>query len=94
MTGRLLIRPVSRADLTEVIRVLTLAGISTRQRAALELYRTAPGSRLFAGSVDGRIVAIAQSVSFGRTGWLGNVAVDPVWRNRRFDTAMSVAAID
>jgi len=92
-SGRLLICPAGRGDLTEVIRVLKLAGISTRQRAALELYATEPGSRVFTGSVRGRIVATAQSASFGRTGWLGNVAVDHAWRNRRIGTTMSTAAI-
>jgi ribosomal protein S18 acetylase RimI-like enzyme len=92
--GRLLICPAERGDLTEVIRVLKLAGISTRQRAALELYATGPGSRVFTGSVQGTVVATAQSASFGRTGWLGNVAVDPAWRNRRIGTTMSTAAID
>lgn len=93
VSGQLLIRPARRGDLTEVIRVLGLASISTRQRPALELYATEPGSRVFTGSVQGRVIATAQAVSFGRTGWLGNVAVDPAWRNRRVGTTMSMAAI-
>lgn len=39
-------------------------------------------------------MATAQSASFGRTGWLGTVAVDPACQNRRIGATISAAAID
>lgn len=81
------------AELDEVAAVLARSGLSSRQPAALEFHRTARGSRLFVGTIDDLVVAVGLSMSFGRTGWIGNIAVDPDWRGRGFGTAMSEEAV-
>ncbi len=67
---------------------------SARDPAALDFYRTSPGGQLIVACDDGRIVGVSYAVSFGRTGWIGNVAVHPEARGQGIGTAVSQAALD
>jgi GNAT superfamily N-acetyltransferase len=67
---------------------------SGRDPAELEFYRVSPGGRLFVACYDGRVAGVSCAVSFGRTGWIGNVAVHPEARGRGIGTAVSQAAFD
>lgn len=93
-TGGFIIRPATAADLTDAHAVLARSGLRSGQPAALDFYRTSPGGRLVVACRHDRVTGVAYSVSFGRTGWLGNVAVDPGARGQGIGTAVSAAAID
>jgi len=74
--------------------VLARSGLRSGQPAALDFYRTSPGGHMVVACQQDRVTGVAYSVSFGRTGWLGNVAVDPGARGQGIGTAVSAAAID
>jgi GNAT superfamily N-acetyltransferase len=67
---------------------------SGRDPAALEFYRTSPGGQLIVACYGSRVVGVSYAASFGRTGWIGNVAVHPEARGRGIGTAVSQAALD
>jgi GNAT superfamily N-acetyltransferase len=79
----------------DVHAVVLAAGLNSgRDRAALEFYRASPGGQLIVACEDGRVTGVSYAVSFGQTGWIGNVGVDPGARGRGLGTAVSQAAID
>ncbi|MGH3157714.1 MAG: GNAT family N-acetyltransferase, partial [Streptosporangiaceae bacterium] len=97
MTGTtgLVLRSATGADMTDVHAVVTRSGLrSGRDPAALEFYRTSPGGQLIMACQGDRVTGVSCAVSFGRTGWIGNVAVDPDARGRGLGTAVSAAALD
>ena len=67
---------------------------SARDPAALEFYRASPGGQLIVACYGSRVVGVSYAASFGRTGWIGNVAVHPEARGRGIGTAVSQAALD
>jgi len=67
---------------------------SARDPAALEFYRVSPGGQLIVACYGDRVVGVSYAASFGRTGWIGNVAVHPEARGRGIGTAVSQAALD
>jgi len=94
-TAGLTIRHATAADMTDVHTVVLRAGLgSGRHPAALEFYRTSPGGQLIVACQDDQVTGVSFAVSFGRTGWIGNVAVDPDARGRGLGTAVSRAALD
>lgn len=93
-TGRFIIRPAVAGDMEAVRAVVTRAGLSSGQPAALEYYRTGPGGRLVVACRHDRVTGVSYAVSFGPTGWIGNVAVDPDVRGQGVGTAVSQAAMD
>ena len=90
----MVIRPATAGDLAGVHAVLARSGLRSGQPAALDFYLTSPGGGIVVACEQDRVTGAAYSVSFGRTGWLGNVAVDPGARGRGIGTAVSAAAID
>ncbi len=80
--------------MTDVHAVLARSGLRSGQPAALDFYLTSPGGRIVVACQQNQVTGTAYSVSFGRTGWLGNVAVDPDARGQGIGTAISAAAID
>jgi GNAT superfamily N-acetyltransferase len=80
--------------LTDVHAVLARSGLRSGQPEALDFYLASPGGRIVVACQQDRVTGAAYSVSFGRTGWLGNVAVDPDARGQGIGTAVSAAAID
>lgn len=93
-TNGFTVRPATAGDLQDVHAVLTRSGLRSGPPAALEFYRSIPGGRIIVACQDDQVTGAAYSVSFGRTGWLGNVAVDPGARGRGIGTAVSAAALD
>lgn len=67
---------------------------SARDPAALEFYRVSRGGQLIVACYGDRVVGVSYAASFGRTGWIGNVAVHPEARGRGIGTAVSWAALD
>jgi GNAT superfamily N-acetyltransferase len=93
-TGRFIVRPAVAGDMEAVRAVVTRAGLSSGQPAALEYCRTGPGGRLLVACRHDRVTGVSYAVSFGPTGWIGNVAVDPDARGQGAGTAVSEAAMD
>jgi predicted N-acetyltransferase YhbS len=93
-TTGLVVRPATAADMPEAHAVVREGLSSGRDPAALEFYRTSPGGQLLVACDDGRVVGVSYAASFGRTGWIGNVAVRPDVRGRGIGTAVSRAALD
>src|SRR5215831_2576591 len=93
-TGQFIIRPAAAGDMEAVRAVVTSAGLSSGQPAALEYCRTGPGGQLAVACQDDRVTGVSYAVSFGSTGWIGNVAVAPEARGRGIGTAVSEAAVD
>jgi Acetyltransferase (GNAT) domain/Acetyltransferase (GNAT) family len=78
----------------EAVRAMvTSAGLSSGQPAALEYCRTSPGGHLIVACRHDRVTGVSYAVSFGPTGWIGNVAVHPDARGQGHGTAVSEAAL-
>jgi predicted N-acetyltransferase YhbS len=91
---RFVIRPATADDIKEMSGVLERGGLSSSRPQILEFLVASPGTQIFVGCRDGRVAGVAGSVRFGRTGWLGNVAVDDRFRGQGLGTAISQAAVD
>jgi predicted N-acetyltransferase YhbS len=91
---RFIVRPATTDDIKEMSEVLERAGLSSSGPEALEFNLGSSSSHMFVGCHDGLVVGVAGSVRFGRTGWLGNVAVDDEFRGQGLGRAISQAAVD
>jgi GNAT superfamily N-acetyltransferase len=89
---RFIVRPATAGDLEEMSGILESGGLSSYRPEILEF--NLARSRMFVGCRDGRVVGVAGCVCFGRTGWLGNVAVGSDFRGRGLGTAISQTAVD
>lgn len=92
-TGQFIIRPAVASDMEAVRAVVTSAGLSSGQPAALAYCRTSPGGHLVVACQHDRVIGVSYAVSFGPTGWIGNVAVHPDARGQGLGTAVSEAAL-
>ena len=90
---RVVVRPATAGDVAQMSAVLARSGLSSAS-PLLEFYLATPGTRLVVGSRHDRVAGVAGWVSFGRTGWLGSVAVDPGARGQGLGTAVSEAALE
>jgi hypothetical protein len=77
-----------------ICALLGRSGLSSAHPEILKFFSTAPGSTVLAACCGDQVTGTATCVSFGRTGWLGSVAVDQAWRGRGLGTAVSQAALD
>ena len=91
---RFSIRPATADDIKEMSAVLERAGLSSSRPQVLEFNLAGPGTQMFVAGRDGRVTGVAGCARFGRTGWLGNVAVDDEARGRGLGTAISRTAVD
>jgi predicted N-acetyltransferase YhbS len=91
---RFTIRPATADDIKEMSGVLERAGLSSSRPQILEFNLACPATRMFVAGQDGRVTGVAGCVRFGRTGWLGNVAVDDDARGQGLGTALSRTAVD
>jgi N-acetylglutamate synthase-like GNAT family acetyltransferase len=89
---RFIVRPAAAGDITQISGVLERGGLSSYRPEILEF--SLAKSRMFVGCAEGRVVGVAGCIRFGRTGWLGNVAVDDDVRGRGLGTAISRTAVD
>jgi GNAT superfamily N-acetyltransferase len=90
---RFIVRLATADDLDEIGSVLAGSGLSSVGAGILDFYLASPDTRLLVGSRNGRVTAVAGCVSFGRTGWLGTVAVNRDSRGQGLGTAISEAAV-
>jgi predicted N-acetyltransferase YhbS len=91
---RFIIRPATADDIKEMSGVLERAGLSSSRPQIIEFNLVSSVTQMFAGCRDGRVAGVAGCVRFGRTGWLGNVAVDDDVRGQGLGRAMSQTAVD
>jgi predicted N-acetyltransferase YhbS len=91
---RFTVRPATTDDIKEMSGVLERAGLSSSKPEVLEFNLASSSTRMFVGCRDGLVVGVAGCVRFGRTGWLGNVAVDDDVRGQGLGRALSQAAAD
>jgi GNAT superfamily N-acetyltransferase len=91
---RFIVRPATADDIDAMSAVAASSGLSSVQPEVLDFYLASPGSHLFAGCRDDRVIGVAGCVSFGRTGWLGTVAVDHDARGQGLGTAISETAVE
>jgi predicted N-acetyltransferase YhbS len=88
------IRPAVTGDIKQMSGVLDRAGLSSAKPELLEFSLADPGTRLFLACQGDRVVGVASCVCFGRTGWLGNVAVEDDVRGRGLGSKLSQQAVD
>lgn len=93
-SARFTIRPAVADDVKEMSGVLERAGLSSFRPQILEFSLASPATQMFVACQDGRVGGVASGVRFGRTGWLGNVAVDDDLRGQGVGTAISQRAVD
>ncbi len=88
------VRPLRREDLPEALRLSTQAGWNQVAADWVRILHIAPGGCL-AGWLDGRLVATATVVSFGKTAqWIGMVLVDESLRGQGFGSTMFTRVLE
>jgi predicted N-acetyltransferase YhbS len=93
-SDRFIVRAATTDDIKEMSGVLERAGLSSSGPEVLEFNLTGSGTQMFVGCRDGQVVGVAGCARFGRTGWLGNVAVDDDVRGQGLGRAVSQAAVN
>jgi predicted N-acetyltransferase YhbS len=88
------IRPASDGDISQMSAVLQRAGLSSGGPELLKFNLASAGTQMFVASEGDRVVGVACGVCFGRTGWLGNVAVEDDVRGQGLGKALSQQAVD
>jgi predicted N-acetyltransferase YhbS len=91
---RFTIRPAAAEDLKQMSGVIQRAGLSSYRLENLEFGMASPGTEMFVACQDDRVAGVASSARFGRTGWLGNVAVDDDVRGQGLGRELSQTAVD
>jgi predicted N-acetyltransferase YhbS len=91
---RFIVRPATIGDIKEMSGVLKRAGLSSAGPDVLKFNLTSSSCQMFVGCRDGQVVGVAGSLRFGRTGWLGNVAVDDDFRGLGLGRVLSQTAVD
>ena len=88
------IRRADTDDVSQMSGVLRRAGLSSAGPALLEFNLATPGTQMFLACQGDRVVGVACCVFFGRTGWLGNVAVEDDVRGQGLGSKLSQQAVD
>ena len=91
---RFTIRAATDGDVSQMSDVLRRAGLASGGPELLKFNLASPGAQMFVASDGDRVVGVAASVCFGRTGWLGNVAVEDDARGQGLGRALSQEAVD
>ncbi len=91
---RFTIRPAVADDIGQMSGVLQRAGLSSGGPELLRFNLASPGTQMFVASDGGRVIGVACGVCFGRTGWLGNVAVEDDARGQGLGRVLSQTAVD
>lgn len=89
-----IVRPAATGDISQMSGVLQRAGLASGGPKFLEFSLASPNAQMFAGCQGERVVGVACGVGFGRTGWLGNVAVEEDIRGQGLGRALSTTAVD
>jgi predicted N-acetyltransferase YhbS len=89
------IRTAGPADIDPALSLIGRAfGLVVRAPSVHTLVADAQEGNLLVAERDGEIVGTGAYVSFGRTGWLGGVAVDASARGSGLGRALTLAALD
>jgi predicted N-acetyltransferase YhbS len=89
-----LIRPAGPADIEPALAVISRAfGLEVRAPSVHTLVAAAREGSLLVAVSDDRIVGTGASVGFGRTGWIGGVAVADAARGAGLGRALTEAAL-
>jgi predicted N-acetyltransferase YhbS len=91
---RFTIRPAVAGDISQMSGVLQRAGLSSGSPDLLAFTLASPGTQMFVASDGDGVVGVACGVCFGRTGWIGNVAVEDDVRGQGLGRALSQTAVD
>jgi predicted N-acetyltransferase YhbS len=91
---RFTIRPAAADDISQMSGVLQRAGLSSGGPDLLRFSLASPGTQMFVASDGDRVVGVACGVCFGRTGWIGNVAVEDDVRDQGLGRVLSQTAVD
>jgi len=91
---RFTIRPAVGGDVSQMSGVLQRAGLASGGPKFLDFSLASPNAQLFVGCQGDRVVGVACGVCFGRTGWLGNVAVEDDIRGQGLGRTLSTTAVD
>ncbi len=91
---RFTIRPAVADDIGQMSGVLQRAGLSSGGPKLLRFNLASPGTQMFVASDGDRVIGVACGVCFGRTGWLGNVAVEDDARGQGLGRVLSQTAVD
>jgi predicted N-acetyltransferase YhbS len=91
---RVTIRPAAVGDISQMSGVLERAGLSSGRPKLLEFNLASSDTQMFVGCQGDRVVGVACCVCFGRTGWIGNVAVEDDVRGQGLGRALSQQAVD
>ena len=91
---RFTIRPAVAGDVSQMSGVLKRAGLASGGPELLKYNLASPDAQMFVASEGDRVVGTACSVWFGRTGWLGNVAVEDDVRGQGLGRALSQQSVD
>jgi predicted N-acetyltransferase YhbS len=94
VSSHFIVRPATTDDIKEMSGVLERAGLSSSGPEVLEFNLTSSSSQMLVGCRDDLVAGVAGCVRFGRTGWLGNVAVDGDFRGQGLGRAISQTAVD
>jgi predicted N-acetyltransferase YhbS len=91
---RFTIRPAVAGDVSQMSGVLKRAGLASGGPELLKYNLASPDAEMFVASEGDRVVGTACSVWFGRTGWLGNVAVEDDVRGQGLGRVLSQQGVD
>jgi predicted N-acetyltransferase YhbS len=91
---RFTFRAAAGSDVEAMSGVLERAGLSSFRPEILRFSLASSSTQMFVGCRDGQIVSVAGGVSFGSTGWLGNVGVDYELRGQGLGLAISEMTVD
>src|SRR6202050_3690032 len=91
---RVTIRPAAVGATSKMGGVFERAAPSSDGPKLLDFNLASPDAQMFVGCQGDRVVGVACCVCFGRTGWIGNVAVEDDVRGQGLGRELSQQAVD
>jgi GNAT superfamily N-acetyltransferase len=87
------IRPARQEELSGLGSLYARAGFSARLAGVVGFARARLGGEVFVADLDGELVGVAAGAHFGRSGWVGGVAVTPERRRAGLGGALTEAVV-
>jgi len=88
------VRPALRAEAPIVADLLRRAGFGSTVGRLLDYPFEGDAAKVFVAEEHGALVGTASVASFGSTGWIGALGVEPAARRRGLGAALTEASID
>jgi GNAT superfamily N-acetyltransferase len=88
------VRPALRAEAPIVADLLRRAGFGSTVGRLLDYPFEGPAAKVFVAEDHGALVGTASVASFGATGWIGALGVEPAARRRGLGGALTEKSID